>query len=339
MFLRADKFNAQKAAERLIEWFDWKLQLFGKEKLCQTIRLSDLDKDDVQTIQYGLLQILPSRDSRGRIVFMNAPTYFKDTFRTSESGIKTLYYMVMSAMEDVNSQRSGSVLLFYGLGPEKSYNPRKRELFLKAAKLISALPWRLDAVHFCVPSPVKGADSSSFIIGPFVALVQNAIGKHFRARFRVHCGSHTECQYALMTFGLPSTLLPITSEGQELKRTNHVKWFKRRKAKEKQLAITLKRQSKNAMDMAMHQGEFDESLYFNGVDLPSQLDVLLGRGKPLTEHAGNRRLDELVRAYYNEYNATTGKGNHAALSYKLVQIIQNEGGRFLKKSDEKSGHG
>ena len=334
MFLRADKYNSQKAAQRMIDFFDWKLQLFGISKLCVDIQLSDMDKDDNQTIQYGLLQILPSRDSRGRIVFCNAPTYFKDTYRTADSGLKTLYYMVMSAMEDSNSQKSGSVLIFYGLGPEKGYNPRKKELFIKATKLIGVLPFRLDAVHFCVPSPLQ---SSSFvIISPFVALIQNSIGKYFRARFRVHCGSHTECQYALMTFGIPSTLLPITSEGQELKRTNHIKWFKRRKIKEKYISMikkkTLTTQKKPAEDLL-----FDESLYFNGVDLPSQLDVLLGRGKPLTEHAGNRRLDELVRTYYDEYNATTGKGNHAALSYRLVQIIQKEGGgRFLKRNEEKT---
>jgi hypothetical protein len=67
MFLRADRFDPQLAAKRLIRFMDIKLNLFGGDKLCQWhIGIDDLDDDARFILESGMLQILPIRDSRGR---------------------------------------------------------------------------------------------------------------------------------------------------------------------------------------------------------------------------------------------------------------------------------
>lgn len=72
-FLRSEKFNVKKAAERMIRFFDCKLFFFGKEKLCKDITLEDLDKEDLKALKAGYIQILPTRDRAGRPVFLAVP--------------------------------------------------------------------------------------------------------------------------------------------------------------------------------------------------------------------------------------------------------------------------
>jgi hypothetical protein len=65
-FLRADGFDASKAAVRMVNYFQHKMELFGEEKLVKTISLDDLDEDDIAELSTGSFQFLPQKDSRGR---------------------------------------------------------------------------------------------------------------------------------------------------------------------------------------------------------------------------------------------------------------------------------
>jgi hypothetical protein len=67
-FLRADSFDAKKAAGRITRYLNWKLGLFGEVKLCKDITLDDLQADDLTTLKKGYFQRLPERDCAGRSV-------------------------------------------------------------------------------------------------------------------------------------------------------------------------------------------------------------------------------------------------------------------------------
>jgi hypothetical protein len=71
MFLRAEDFNAKKAASRLVSFLSLKLELFGPEKLVRPIFLTDLDKEDTATLKSGFVQLLPARDRAGRAVIID----------------------------------------------------------------------------------------------------------------------------------------------------------------------------------------------------------------------------------------------------------------------------
>jgi hypothetical protein len=65
-FLRAERFDAKKAATRLVRHFQVKLDLFGKELLVKDITQEDLDQGDLQNLYSGHMQNLPLRDRAGR---------------------------------------------------------------------------------------------------------------------------------------------------------------------------------------------------------------------------------------------------------------------------------
>jgi hypothetical protein len=56
MFLRADNFNAKNAANRMVNYFHYKLELFGEEKLVKKITLKDLTDDDLDEVLSGSFQ-------------------------------------------------------------------------------------------------------------------------------------------------------------------------------------------------------------------------------------------------------------------------------------------
>lgn len=68
MFLRSKLFNARLAAVSFVRFLDQKLTMCGEEILSRRIRMSDLDKETVDALRSGFIQILPERDAAGRAV-------------------------------------------------------------------------------------------------------------------------------------------------------------------------------------------------------------------------------------------------------------------------------
>jgi hypothetical protein len=315
MFVRADRFDPELAAKRLIKFMDWKLELFGRDKLCQWhISIDDLEDDARCMLESGVLQLLPSRDSRGRVVAVVSSNDHMRLQRTTQSTLQMLFYTLMCATEDETNQKMGLVIIVYCLGQEeKAVDFEKRNSVFGCTKVALCVPLRYEVGHFCM-----NKTGSQF----YTSLTVNAFGVFHQARLRVHFGSPLECVYALLSFGLPSALLPFTPEC-ELKTGNHKKWIQRRIVKERELR---------------HVG------VFWGIDLPSRNDVLRGQGAPVQRHPGNQRLQELCRFYLDEYNKAD-RQSKAIVSRRVVQEILHpsdplggighggEGGRFLTLRD------
>lgn len=79
-FLRAQLFNPQEAAKKMVSYFESKLDLFGEEKLTQDIKYGDLSIEARAELEGGSsegasLQILPSCDLlQGRQVVLVIPS-------------------------------------------------------------------------------------------------------------------------------------------------------------------------------------------------------------------------------------------------------------------------
>ena len=67
-FLRSENYDPAKAAKRMVNFFQAKLELWGEDSLHRPIRMSDFSEDDKVAFESGVAQLLPSRDSAGRAV-------------------------------------------------------------------------------------------------------------------------------------------------------------------------------------------------------------------------------------------------------------------------------
>jgi hypothetical protein len=111
----------------------------------------------------------------------------------------------------------------------------------------------------------------------------------------------------LLSFGVPIGYLPITDKGA-LKTSNHLKWFQRRKHKEA---------------LATYAN-------FRGIDLPTNRDVLIGRGKPFRYHPGNEQMHTIMDNYRDEFESRK-RGAKANIVEEIVIAIKRSKGRFLKR--------
>ena len=108
-----------------------------------------------------------------------------------------------------------------------------------------------------------------------------------------------------MSFGFPIDALPVSDCG-ELKRERHRELLK---AKRK-----------------------CEVLSLDPVLIPSNNDILFGRGKPYQKHPGNLRLGLVVESLAGRYGELSNK-EKTALAQEVLTKMKNAGIKFLKQVD------
>ena len=171
-FLRCEMWDAPKAATRFVKHFQQKMDLFGKELLCKTIRQKHLSPDARQAVMEGSSQ-MPARDSRGRLVTMVFSNLNSNPTRSTKANMERIFYMTMVNTENEVNQRQGSVII---LGPISK--GRWRAVNWQLPRLLEALPFRREAIHVCF-------DPSRRI---FARIAKYACERYTRQRTRLHTG-------------------------------------------------------------------------------------------------------------------------------------------------------
>ena len=107
MFLRADSYDATKAAKRISLFLEEKLELFGLEALTRPILWSDLNKDDQEGLKKGYIRLLSVRDQAGRAILGDFQNLSVRWYKSPENVLRTVFYTLRCAVEDEETQRRG----------------------------------------------------------------------------------------------------------------------------------------------------------------------------------------------------------------------------------------
>lgn len=207
-FLRAERFNAKKAATRILDFFDEKRALFGIDLLARKLRLEDLNEETIKVLESGFIQLLPGRDRAGRAVIVGTKKLADNCSPQNEiSALRAFWFLSTIALENVEAETKGFVFVYYGLGAdsnEKSDAERRSRRITGLGKVLRALPLAVKSIHWCVDhaEQKKAAALAALLLG----------GSNY-IRVRCHAGTDMEVQYNLMTFGVPLGLFPISMNG------------------------------------------------------------------------------------------------------------------------------
>mmetsp|Transcript_20676 Transcript_20676/g.50794 ORF Transcript_20676/g.50794 Transcript_20676/m.50794 type:complete len:456 (+) Transcript_20676:138-1505(+) len=296
-FLRCEFFKCKNAAKRLVFHFEKKEVLFGDgEVLGRDVRLSDLSSpQDLEHVKSGFIQLLPTRDISGRSVLVWAAGNFKGKKYNAWSAQRTFYYVVDSASREEETQKKGFVSVFWYIGPRVVLP--SLGLFRKIHSTRLAMPHRMCGLHVCF-------DDKS--LRPLVSGFRYFFDKHARKRFRVHYGDEQKVSFQLQTYGIPfDDESPLKVVNGQFNLTWHQKWLQLRQAQEGE------------------GGSADQK------QIPHRFDVLFGRGCNTREHTGNLRATHLVDMWQEKYDEAE-RFEKTSISEKLVGIIKDSGGKFLK---------
>ena len=142
-FLRAEKYNAKAAADKLLRFFDEKEKLFGVEKLTRDITIDDLDEDDIEALKGGGIQ-WAGKDRSNRPILLQVPGLRK--FKHLKNELKARYFLMMEGIKSLDAQIRGIILICYTVGDCRDC--REGEGFLEHFRLIESIPFFSAAFHF-----------------------------------------------------------------------------------------------------------------------------------------------------------------------------------------------
>ncbi|CAJ1941327.1 unnamed protein product [Cylindrotheca closterium] len=322
MFLRSVRYVPQDAAERMINFFEYKKELFGRDKMVQDLTFEDLHPDDRPTMEGGYIQVSPIKDQVGRPIIFFFEKVKQQYTQQAENAIRSQFYTYMSVLEESEeAQKTGVVIIVYAVdcqGSTNSYGSRLRK----------SLPLRFGSIHFCL----NDEREYERITRPMGSLDSNA-----RSRYRPHFGSRKECEDKMSAFGIPKGILPIAEDGTILTE-DHSAWVNRRRQMEEQRYQQLQRRNggnngRKRVDSPPPSSDNDSTgMPPNGLR-PTPGDILFGRGRKVRDHAGNARFLNLVDHYMAKYELA-GRVDKACIAEIIVRMIKDAGCRFLKKDEQ-----
>lgn len=298
-FLRAEQFNAQKAAERMVKNLNLLERYLGIVGLSRPICISDLDIEGLQIIKAGAFQLLPFRDRTGRRIAVRIGPLGIDFIKNEKSMMKTLLYLYQVLSEDVESQKRGLVMISFpsiNFDPTTISDPKaKRHIY----DILNSIAIRFASNHMCFPDkPWFRALGSLFLLASPTSI---------RVRTRLHFGSITECQYKMMGYGIPADQLPIKNSGT-IKTQNQKKWIAFRQMK-------------------------DDAIEQDGISVfcPSTKDVLAIGGMHFYKFPGNVAYREMLESKLGDYDNAASVQEKIRITTNVLIDIKASGGRFLVK--------
>ncbi|CAM9142231.1 unnamed protein product [Scytosiphon promiscuus] len=183
MFLRSEVFSPTAAAGRYRKFWEMKISLCGEEKAALPIKLEDVEA----ALKTEFIHLVPgSKDIEGRQVLMlNAGNFDKKVPRKSR--VLAMWYIVLTALEDVETQRRG--VCFVGSHKTlklKQFEPKFNKMALGSMQ--GALPVRIGSINMCYPQPFFRVMWA--IVSPF-------LHERVKQRIRIIPGTDEEVRRAL----------------------------------------------------------------------------------------------------------------------------------------------
>jgi len=208
-FLRAEHYNARKAALRILRYLTEKLELFGRDKLTRIIYWNDLGDEVVAYFRRGALQLLPESDLHGRrVLFIQSA--LKDSSDHEIMIARKAYFYFFNTLTEHDTEK-GRLLGVVGV-LWKIHSPKFVEAKAQEAvrKVWQCSPTKASAYHVCHRwPPVNPAEVKVFAFR-FISWFRND-GK--LQLLRAHHGKAKKCTKVLVEeFGFPHDSLSKLTE-------------------------------------------------------------------------------------------------------------------------------
>ena len=203
----------------------------------------------------------------------------------------------MMAARDEETQRRGLVVIFYGVKAAKIERDGRKRAPEYAATL-PCMPLRVAAVHCCFHDEEMRQTLST---------LSHFVESRYFIRFQSHFGNHQECQFNLMTFGIPPSSIPVLDDGS-LNLESHRAWLTKLKIDEGSSPIPVAKPVE--------------------VEPPGPWDVIMGRGLRGRKSPGNQLLKLLLEERRDEYDSSS-RVQKAAIVKEIYTIMHRKGCRFL----------
>jgi hypothetical protein len=196
----------QLAARRYIKYWEKRLEIFGPEHAFRPLTLHQALERDRVALDLGVVQLIPGKVDPGSgrsLVFVDPSKQDRSRY-ARESLCRAFWYVLHAALQNVESQKKGVIVIGYPHRAKLSQIDRKL-LQLNGESIRHCIPVRLSAFHVCHP-PAFFA-----IVFPLFKLF---LGERLRKRLKLHSGSNEQVLISLADpFGLTKDVIPVDLGG------------------------------------------------------------------------------------------------------------------------------
>mmetsp|Transcript_13625 Transcript_13625/g.39000 ORF Transcript_13625/g.39000 Transcript_13625/m.39000 type:complete len:243 (+) Transcript_13625:111-839(+) len=214
----------QKAARRLLAYWEARFNLFGPDKAFLPMTLRGAMRDDAAALEVGFVRSFSfcstgSTKCDRQIMYLD-PSRLDASQYTRESMLRTFWYTIHAMLENDETQRRGIIIIS---------NPRYakywqfdfRQFEITTASLKGDLPIRISAIHICNPPIFK-----HMVVLPIIKFM--LLSKTTRRRLNVHRdGDQMQIMHKLEDkFGFDRHDLPSDLGGSLI--LDHIGWLKER---------------------------------------------------------------------------------------------------------------
>ena len=217
-FLRCEVFNADLAAERLVNYWEKRMFFFGSEKAFLPLTQAGMFAGNDEGLALGFATLLPGiKGPGGRAVVLADPSKNDSSKATRIQMAQQLWYTVHAALEDEETQKNGLIILACPRNAKfKQFDSKLLKLNMGSMK--GALPVRISCISICHPP------SFFRLIWPVAKLI---MGDRVRQRVKVMGGSNESVMKQCESIGLPKECVPELIGGTL--KVDHLAWLEARK--------------------------------------------------------------------------------------------------------------
>ena len=198
MFLEHENCNARLAAKTMAAYWTHRVQLFGPARAFLPMTVSGAMKDEaVNMSDRHLWAMVPVSDAAGRSIFYHTPGRRDFSQYSFEQEMQAMWYQFETVIENATSRKAGVVIL----SDLRNYTINSYSLKIATLlfPLLSVLPTRVRAIHFCYPNPIVSA---------LLPLNKRFMTRSLRLRLVVHEPSPITLCSSLNRYCFPADRIP-----------------------------------------------------------------------------------------------------------------------------------
>jgi len=321
-FLRAERYDAAKAAVRLCKCLHCLQKWYGDFALVRPLYLTDLEEQSLKFLKEGYSQLLPTRDRSGRRVIVQVGSFGPEYEEMAK--IRAMTYLALVASQDETTQRKGLIILTWvniGIMNAHMKNRRNGRSLNNMKDWLDSLPVRFSGFHGCMPNEP--------IYNILKALYLTFFPREHRPKIRVHSGTNVEIEYSLRQFGIPVDDIPRTPSGS-VKTKNAVRFLKIRTAMD-----NYRKQQECALKALNNGSQLDPAklaMYnrpFPGIECPDLHCVLFRKSGVAWDHPGNVEFRSLIQEREADRSKQKTLMQKDAYLHGIIQEAYQRGFRFL----------
>mmetsp|Transcript_2658 Transcript_2658/g.3857 ORF Transcript_2658/g.3857 Transcript_2658/m.3857 type:complete len:187 (-) Transcript_2658:613-1173(-) len=94
-FLWRVEFDPEKAAKRMVKYWEWRRELFGEDRCFAPMNRGGTLRSENKALQYSLLYVLPATDKTGRPIILMDPSQIKMHLYSEEQMVSQLAHLQM----------------------------------------------------------------------------------------------------------------------------------------------------------------------------------------------------------------------------------------------------